>query len=68
MTNDVFVLTRIIEREGNCIGIDCESCPLGSYQKGFGYGCSSTNDPGTYVLAKEKLMKLDPSLLFEVLL
>ena len=70
MTNDVFILTRIIEREGMCIGIDCKDCHLDSHViNGYAYpSCNTTDDPGTYAAAKAKLLELDPSLLFEMML
>ena len=53
-----------------CIGIDCKDCPLDSHViNGYAYpSCNTTDDTGTYTAAKAKLLELDPSLLFEVLL
>ena len=66
----MYLFSLVSQREGMCIGIDCKDCPLDSHViNGYAYqGCNTTDGTGTYTAAKAKLLELDPSLLFEVLL
>lgn len=59
MTDHEFILSCIIEREGNCMGIPCDDCPLDT---------QCTSNSGTYIAAKNMLGVLNPSLLFDLLL
>ena len=54
------ILIFIITHDGACFGIDCKDCPL--------TGMHEDSDAHTIDMAKDILLKLSPSSLFELLL